>query len=76
MAERKDYAMKYRHVVVYYPKDVDVSSFSLGEYINELFAKGIDAVQIVRRARHEVPADVSLPPEPPYVAVQGNVGSS
>lgn len=70
---------KYKTVTVYYqPSKRHVSDAALGRYINDLFQAGIEAVQIVDRPQshtdHDHPA--SVPEEPPYTAVQGNVGSS
>ena len=68
---------KYHTMTVYYPEQISVGDGPLGHYIHELFASGIDAIQIMRAERpHTHEHAESKPTEPVYTNVQGNTGSS
>ena len=69
---------KYRTVTVY--KESPISDGNLGQFINEAFALGIEAVLVVNgpspHAGHQH-GDMPLPDTgTPYTNIQGNVGSS
>lgn len=68
---------KYRTVTVYYEGQPPVGDGALGKYINELFAKGIDVIQIIAHPKPKPDRSQDKEPvEAPYTTIQGNVGSS
>ena len=81
LTKTKGATMKHNMVTLYYPvKDgAEVGDGNVGYYINTLLHKGIKKILIVNAPQphsdHQHEA-VLVPQEPPYTAIQGNVGSS
>ena len=70
---------KYRTQTVYYPPEVAISNWSLGEWINQVRdSSEVDAllIKFVPRREADTSGDLGPGEAVEYTAIQGNVGSS